>query len=90
MFTINEHYADVYGLTFHPMRPFVFFSSSRDTTIRCWQIDGFLAPLKMQMLFAPEQLRMHASPEDALKKGSEYLLCSPQSKKMIARVKVED
>jgi WD40 repeat protein len=37
---INHHAADVYAITSHPKRPFVFVSSSRDTTIRMWEIDG--------------------------------------------------
>lgn len=37
---INHHAADVYAITSHPNRPFVFVSSSRDTTIRMWEIDG--------------------------------------------------
>lgn len=32
----REHCADVYSLSSHPMRPFSFISSSRDTSIRLW------------------------------------------------------
>lgn len=31
---LEDHHADVYGLCTHSMRPFIFASSSRDTTLR--------------------------------------------------------
>ncbi len=43
---IRDHHADVYGLTAHPQRPFVFASSSRDTTLRFWIMDGVATTLK--------------------------------------------
>lgn len=36
--TVVDHHADVYGLHSHPERPFCIVSSSRDTTIRFWQL----------------------------------------------------
>ncbi len=33
---LGDHHADVYGLCAHPLRPFLFVSSSRDTSIRVW------------------------------------------------------
>lgn len=50
MFTITDHNADVYGITFHPERPFLFASCSRDTTIRLFLIDNIVSALKMQLL----------------------------------------
>ena len=50
MFTISDHNADVYGISFHPERPFLFASCSRDTTIRLFIIDGLISALKMQLL----------------------------------------
>jgi WD40 repeat protein len=50
MYTIQDHNADVYGLSFHKDRPFLFASCSRDTTIRLFVIDGLISALKMQLL----------------------------------------
>lgn len=50
MTTIKDHGSDVYGLSFHPERPFVFASSSRDTTIRFFTLDGLISSLKTQLL----------------------------------------
>ena len=50
MFTITDHNADVYGISFHPDRPFLFASCSRDTTIRLFLVDGLFSALKMQLL----------------------------------------
>jgi WD40 repeat protein len=38
LFTINEHYSDVYGLSISPNHPFLLTSSSRDNSIRFWDI----------------------------------------------------
>ncbi|KAG2385897.1 hypothetical protein C9374_003046 [Naegleria lovaniensis] len=35
----NDHHADVYGISSHPERPFIFGSTSRDTTIRFWDLE---------------------------------------------------
>jgi len=50
MYTITDHNADVYGISFHPLRPFLFASCSRDTTIRLFLLDGLISVLKMQLL----------------------------------------
>ncbi len=39
---VYDHHADVYGLASHPLRPFVFASSSRDTSLRFWGMDEVL------------------------------------------------
>ncbi len=46
--TVLDHYADVYGLDSHPSRPFVFASSSRDTTMRFWTLHGDVDLLKVR------------------------------------------
>src|SRR4051812_3880496 len=40
---VYDHHADVYGLVSHPQRPFVFASSSRDTSLRFWGMDETLS-----------------------------------------------
>jgi WD40 repeat protein len=32
----DYHNADVYGISSHPKRPFLYISTSRDTTMRVW------------------------------------------------------
>ena len=44
-----DHHADVYGLASHPRRPFVYASSSRDTSLRFWSIDELIvSTIKIQ------------------------------------------
>lgn len=33
---MRDHHADIYAITSHPLRPNVFVSTSRDTTMRTW------------------------------------------------------
>ena len=47
MHTVVGHAADVYGLVSHPKRPFRYISSSRDTTLRTWLLDGMISMLKL-------------------------------------------
>lgn len=42
LYTLKDHCSDVYGITLHPHRPFLFSSCSRDTSIRTFIIDGFI------------------------------------------------
>ena len=48
---IWDHHADVYGLSCNPLRPFVFASSSRDTTLRRWSMEKQAAVPRMMALF---------------------------------------
>jgi WD40 repeat protein len=38
--TVNDHHSDVYGLSSHPNRPFLYGSTSRDTTIRFFTLES--------------------------------------------------
>lgn len=48
---VNDHVADVYSLTSHPDRPFTYISSSRDTTVRVWEMDGLFSRMRMQAVW---------------------------------------
>ena len=50
MLTLTDHNSDVYGISFHRERPFVFSSCSRDTSIRMFCIEGLVQSLKMNFL----------------------------------------
>lgn len=39
---ITDHHADVYGLSCHPDRPFMFCSSSRDTSLRFFSLEDMV------------------------------------------------
>ena len=49
---VRDHFADAYGLDSHPRRPFVFASSSRDTTLRFWNMHGPADVLKVRTCHA--------------------------------------
>ena len=48
IYTSKHHHADVYGLSSHPARPFLFISSSRDSTLRLFTLDELAAPFFLQ------------------------------------------
>lgn len=41
----NDHHADVYGMVTHEKRPFIYGSTSRDTTIRFWTLEPLVKKL---------------------------------------------
>lgn len=54
LWTLSDHCSDVYGITLHPERPFVFSSCSRDTSIRTFTIDGLIQSLKINFLVSED------------------------------------
>lgn len=36
---VQDHQSDIYGLATHALRPFLVVSSSRDTSLRFWNLD---------------------------------------------------
>jgi WD repeat-containing protein 17 len=49
---IAQHTSDVYGLTCNPERPFTFVSSSRDSTIRFWNFESLIEPIRLKMFIS--------------------------------------
>lgn len=43
---VDNHAADVYSIISHPLRPFQYISTSRDTTIRIWELDSVTRVLR--------------------------------------------
>ena len=80
MYTITDHNADVYGISFHAKRPFLFASCSRDTTIRLFAVDGLISALKMQLLGENEinntGKRLFDDPQKTYESKGTYKLCS--------------
>ena len=68
MLTIDDHVADVFGIAVHKDRPFNFVTSSRDTTIRVWQIHSSVATLPFEKLVDP-MTSFESPQEDYLRKG---------------------
>lgn len=87
MFTITDHNADVYGITFHANKPFLFASCSRDTTIRLFMIDGLVSALKMQLLADQNvdnsQKQLFDVPEQTYGQKGTYKLCSSKASELI-------
>jgi WD repeat-containing protein 17 len=42
---IDEHRADVYGITMHPLRPFLLATTSRDATTHYWSLSDLAMPM---------------------------------------------
>ena len=80
MYTILDHNSDVYAISCHPLRPFVFASCSRDTTLRMFSFDGLMSSLKMQVLSSVkldnDKKQLCDTPEATYQSKGTYKLCS--------------
>ena len=89
MWTLTDHASDVYGITLHPKRPFVFSSCSRDTSIRTFIVDGFIQSLKINFLtttqFDQAQLAMIDTPENAFAAKGVFKLCSDEARSLVQK-----
>jgi WD40 repeat protein len=47
---VECHVADVYALSTHPERPFVYASCSRDTSIRIWELEDFADMIRLRLV----------------------------------------
>ena len=94
MYSITDHNSDVYGITFHPARPFLFASCSRDTTIRLFNIDGLVSSLKMQLLYDSNidntKKQIFDSPIATYEQKGTYKLCAANSGDLIHRTSIKD
>lgn len=90
MYTITDHNADVYGISFHPSRPFLFASCSRDTTIRLFSLDGLISVLKMQLLVEEkinnQNNRLYDDPKKTFEQRGTYKLCTLKANDLLASV----
>ena len=89
LWTINDHCSDVYGISLHPSRPFIFSSCSRDTSIRTFIIDGFIQSLKINFLatqqFEAAQLAMIDTPENTFTTKGTFKLCSERAHELVSQ-----
>lgn len=84
-----DHCADVYGLSIHPHRPFFMVSSSRDTTLRFWQVDkhGATSALRtLCFLSKSADKNVMGTPDECLK-SNKPLFCGKASKEIFSRLK---
>ena len=70
METIVDHHSDVYGIACHPERPFVIASTSRDTTLRFWVLDGIVAPLRTKALLGCDWAGIIGNALECMKPGA--------------------
>ena len=83
----NDHHADVYGLCSHPERPFIFGSTSRDTTIRFWDLDSLVRSYYIKAIYEQSLNSITGQPIDPLgTETAEPLLSGPGSKIVQARI----
>lgn len=84
---IRDHHADVYGLDAHPDRPFVFASSSRDTSLRFWILDQTAPQLRIKALLGRPWDEILGDADDFLgDTDREPRLCGPASRKLRERI----
>ena len=68
---VKGHAADVYALAAHPDRPFSYFSCSRDSTIRMWEMEGVVRLSLVQSVWSSscESGRSNSQQDDSSTKG---------------------
>src|SRR5271163_1249416 len=86
LFVVWDHHADVYGLACHPHRPFVFVSSSRDTTLRVWTMGREAMRSRMLALFGNTWTGITGDVEAVMQ--GEALLAGQASRDLATRTKM--
>ena len=81
---LRDHHADIYAITAHPLRPSIFISTSRDTTMRTWCLDDALAFALLPLLLNQPLSRDIAS--RAMDTGSSQALCGMSSGDLLQRL----
>ncbi|PRP82721.1 hypothetical protein PROFUN_09983 [Planoprotostelium fungivorum] len=81
---VKSHHADVYGLSSHRARPFVFASTSRDTTVRMWSLEDeeFVAHPRLTALVQMSLTNLVQTVERAMVVNAPHGLCGPASDKL--------
>lgn len=69
---VNGHVLDVYTVVAHPKRPFTYVSTSRDTTIRTWEMEGIFVNIRMRVIMEFSMERYIES--DDLKSSTEGMI----------------
>jgi hypothetical protein len=80
----KDHHADVYGISVHEQRPFIYGSTSRDTTIRFWTLEPLLKNLVIKAVLTRDLSNCLGCAEN-YKIGtscSEVLLCGKSSQEL--------
>ena len=88
MLTLTDHNSDVYGISAHPHRPFVFSSCSRDTSIRMFCIEGLVQSLKMNFLCRVGPIedpdnKLLDTPENQYASKGTYKLCGTRARELV-------
>ena len=87
MYTITDHSSDVYGITIHPQKPFVFTSCSRDTSMRTFCVEGLIQALRLNFLAKLDIGKtfgsLYAAPEETFSTKGQYKLCGNQAGALI-------
>ena len=63
---LRDHHADIYAITSHPMRPSVFVSTSRDTTMRTWCLDELATPVLLPLVLGEPLAPLRAAASTAM------------------------
>ncbi len=66
---VHGHLLDVYTAVAHPMRPFTYVTTSRDTTIRIWEMEGIFTKMRIRVMldFTAQMYTGSDQPEDGLR-----------------------
>lgn len=50
----KAHHSHIYGICFSPRNPFLLITTSRDTSIKLWSLEGYLSKFRIEKLFNSE------------------------------------
>lgn len=77
---MNDHVADVYGLSAAPGRPFLYASVSRDTTLRQFTLEGIVSSIKTRAVVGNTLAGSLGDTREAMLPDSPTSLCGGASR----------
>ncbi|CAN0523170.1 unnamed protein product, partial [Scytosiphon promiscuus] len=77
---MNDHVADVYGLSAAPGRPFLYTSVSRDTTLRQFTLEGIVSSIKTRAVVGNTLAGCLGNTMEAMLPDSPTSLCGGASR----------
>lgn len=77
---MNDHVADVYGISAAPGRPFLYISVSRDTTLRQFTLEGVVSSVKTRAVVANSLVGSLGDTREAMLPDTPTSLCGGASR----------
>lgn len=84
---MNDHVADVYGISAADDRPFLYASTSRDTTLRQFTLEGVVSSIKTRAVIANSLACCLGDIKESMRPDSALSLCGQASKALQVKLR---